>query len=229
MNGRRLHSRRHGGWLQSAKLKSKPAKGFAALTTMALVGLTIGLVVSGGPAGADVTSVSGRAWGNSRTVGLIGNPPAIPLPPGLISFGPRPDTGPLPPNGGNLTASEPSETGLGYSTGAENVATSGGNVPGPNGFSQSSADISAVNVQGGTIVAGVLLPAPPDFSANRVQAVCRSDAFNQSATGPGGAPNVTITGGQIQNAAGTGTNPVPANPPPNTVLTGGNANEITVT
>ena len=33
MNGRRLHSRRHGGWLQSAKLNSKPAKGFAAVVS----------------------------------------------------------------------------------------------------------------------------------------------------------------------------------------------------
>ena len=93
MRNRRLHSKRLGGRLPEVFRRSKAAKGFTALTTMAVLGLVVGLVVGGGPAGADVTSVSGRAWGNQRTVGLLGNPPAIPLPAGLISFGAAPRHG----------------------------------------------------------------------------------------------------------------------------------------
>ena len=221
MNGRRLHSRRHGGWLQKVNLKSKPAKGFAALTAMGLIGLMVGLIAGGGPAGADVTSVTGRAFGHSRQVSVLDPRITLAPPLPLIGFAAEPDvTLPSPPPPAPVTDSRTGapSSALGYSSGPVTVSTSGGNVPGPTGFATSTATVLSPNVQGGTIIAGVLLPSTPnDFEAASVKVTCRSDAFTNTAT-------VNIVGGSVSKGAPPAVaapvsfpGPDPTSAPPNTV------------
>src|SRR5437870_841191 len=84
---------------------------------MGLIGLTVGLIMRGGPAGADLNAISADGFGNQRTVSVLN---AIPLPPGLLSFGPTPAaTGP------NQSVSSASTTGLAYTTGPLSVVTTG--------------------------------------------------------------------------------------------------------
>src|SRR5207248_8101608 len=100
---------------------SKPAKGFAALMAMALMGLTVGLIVSGGPAGAALSAISADGFGNQRTVTILN---AVPLPPGLLSFGPTPAaTGP------GQSVHSASTSGLAYTTGPLDVVTTGSTGP----------------------------------------------------------------------------------------------------
>src|SRR5437762_1564618 len=66
-------------------------------------------------ASADVTSVAGRAWGDSRTVAVLG---AVPLPAGLVSFAPTVDVT-LQPNGTGDSRTNPTGgSAPGYATGA---------------------------------------------------------------------------------------------------------------
>ena len=153
------------------------------------------------PASAEVTQVSGGAFGFRASVSLFGGP-ATPL-------GPAP-TVTLPSSGASpaITASEPqTEARYGpaiiYSSSAVTVSTEGS--LGANGVATSSADLRNVNRSTQEV-----------FTAERLQSSCR-------ATETGASGSTTVTNGKLRVSEG---NPevdgddtditIPANPAPNT-------------
>jgi hypothetical protein len=153
------------------------------------------------PASAEVTQVSGGAYGFRASVSLFGGP--------ANTAGPSP-TVTLPSNGASpaITASEPEgKAQFGpatiFSSRALTVSTEG--TLGPNGSVTSSADIREENASGQEV-----------FTAARVQSSCR-------AAESGASGSTTITGGELITSEG---NPdvegdetkvtIPSNPAPNT-------------
>jgi hypothetical protein len=153
------------------------------------------------PAGADVTQVSGGAFGFKINVSLFGGP--------VNNAGPLP-TVTLPSTGASpaVTASEPQTEGkFGpatiFSSGAITVSTEG--KLGADGSATSSADLRNVNRSQQEV-----------FTAQRVQSNCR-------ATESGASGSTTLTGGVLRvsegdpDVDGDDTNvTLPDNPPANT-------------
>jgi len=145
------------------------------------------------PARADVTAVSGGAFGESVDV--------TPLPPAAhITSGPLPEVT-LPSNGASppltnsaLSACVPAVTCALLQTAVLNVSTQGST--GPSGGSQSSASVLTVDALKGTAA---------ELTATAVSSQCR--VTSTSASG-----STTIVGGSF------GGQSLAANPPPNTTL-----------
>ncbi len=202
-------------------------------TRVALVAalVTFGaLMVASASAQADVTAVSGSAFGYQLKVSLFGggvntrgfgqvactNPPTNNAPPGCAPT-PASSSSPsvlLPPAGGNVSQTDADGTlgGVGpatfFSSGQLMVASQG--TIGPSGSVTSSTSIATVNAS-----------AQEVFTASKVASTCTA---SQTVSG-----STTITGGTLQVDSGdttTGdvhppvTMAVPVNPAPNTTFTG---------
>jgi hypothetical protein len=173
-----------------------------ALTLAVLMPVTAGLIAAGGPSGADVTGVTGSAFGvsiqNLRLFGGLQSP-----------IGPAPVVT-LPPNGTLQTLTVPSEVVAAgpatfFESGTETVSTQG--TLGPTGSVTSSAMINAISNAHGE-----------QFTADSLSATCTA-----SQTGVTGS--TTITNGQLVTATDASQNPtttvnVPTNPAPNTMING---------
>jgi Ca2+-binding RTX toxin-like protein len=171
-----------------------------ALGAVVLVG---GAVLSlSGPSMADVSAVSGGAFGYSATVSLFNQPPT--------SVGPQPTVVLPPAGGGPLTADAASGlaqfgAGIIFSSGPITVSTQG--TTGAGGSVTSSASIQNVNMSQTEL-----------FTATGVTSTC-------TASENGSSGSTTITGGSLQTSEG---NPqmtgdevitqISANPAPNTVI-----------
>ncbi len=142
-----------------------------------------------GPALADVTEVSGGAFGES--ISLTGIPIV-----GDITSAPRPEVSFTNPSDGDgpFTDSLASTTQVGtLTTGVLNVSTEGGNLGSHSGFAKSSADVTNVDIGAGRITADV------------VASECTSN-------GDGSSGSSTLTTATVDG------NAVPVNPPANTVI-----------
>lgn len=161
--------------------------------------------VGQGPARADVTAVSGSAYGYFSNVSLFGGPAA--------TRGPAP-TVTLPAAGSAVPITATAPTGsaqygpaLIFSSGPINVSTQG--TTGPAGSVTSSSTISGVNTSGQEV-----------FTAGSVSSTC-------TATEAGVSGSTTITNGTLQTSEGDpnvdGDETVvviPTNPAPNTTYNG---------
>jgi hypothetical protein len=156
--------------------------------------------LAAGPSSAEVGSVTGSAVGARGSVTIFGGNP--------ITLAPTPSVM-LPPTGGNESDTAPSanlQAGPAHilETGTLNVSTQG--TTGAGGSVTSSA--SAANVG----------PADATATADSVSSTCTA-----SETGASGS--ATITNGQVvtstdANGTPVTTEPVPANPAPNTTIHG---------
>ena len=175
------------------RIRNRHIVSVAALSALAFTAL-------GGPSSAQVSEVTGSAFGASGSVSLFRAPPIV--------FNPTP-TVTLPPAGGNESASAPSITfqagpAQPLTTGQADVSTQG--TTGAGGSVTSTATLQNV-VVGGT-------------TATTLSATCTAD--ETGATG-----STTVTGGRVptsdvdRNTEGDETyTDVPANPPANFELDG---------
>ena len=175
--------------------RNRPRARTMALGVVMAVGTAI-LALSGSSV-ADVTAVSGRAFGASVSISLFGSPP--------FTFGPAPEVN-LPPTGGLETASLPSMRSappgnpppvVFLETGLLSVSTSG--QPGPVGSSTSSSTVTNPNALSDFIV------------ATQIAATCTS-------TEAGSTGTTTLTNAVFTN--GTDVRNLPVNPAPNTIIEG---------
>jgi Ca2+-binding RTX toxin-like protein len=179
---------------------------------MAVVATTVGALLSiGGPSGADVTAVRGRAVGTQASVSLFGGPPQVAAPTPVVDL---PATGSAVP----ITATAPTgRVAFGpavlFSSGPITVSTQG--TLGPAGLVTSTTDIQTINTSGNEI-----------FTAARLQSSCT--ASETAVTGV-----TTVTNGTIilqdpnpdtSGEAGEVIQQIPLNPAPNTTYTGTVAN-----
>ncbi|MCA1684146.1 MAG: hypothetical protein LC708_03355, partial [Actinobacteria bacterium] len=156
-------------------------------------------------ADADVSAVQGRAYGYSGSITLFGaaQPPVAPTP-----------TVTLPPAGSSVPVTATAPTGSArfgpaqiFSSGPITVSTQG--TTGPTGSVTSSASLGPVNTSGQEV-----------FTASSVASEC-------TASEAGVSGSTTVVGGVLQTSEGdpavdgdeTLVN-VPANPAPNTAITG---------
>ena len=168
---------------------------------VALTAVSVALfAATAGPSSAQVTEVTGSAMGASASVSLFGGPPIVLAPTATVT---------LPPTGGNESNSVPSiafQTGPArlLETGAVNVSTQG--TTGPGGSVTSSSSLANVLIGG--------------FEATEVSSTC-------TASEAGASGSTTITGGRyvtqdpdIDVEGDEVFADLPANPAPNTSLTG---------
>ncbi len=167
-----------------------------------LVALSAGLfAVVAGPSSADVTSVTGSAFGARGSVSLFGGPPQV--------FGPV-ATVTLPASGGDETDSAPSATfqagpAVLLESGALNVSTQG--TTGPSGSVTSTASVTGV------------ADGPGPFLYQGVESTC-------TASESGVSGSTTIAGGVVETRYDpdteepVATEPVPGTPTPNLEITG---------
>ncbi len=159
------------------------------------------LAAVAGPSTADVTAVTGSAYGASGSVSLFGGPPIVLEPVPTVS---------LPATGGNVTDSEPSAIfqagpAVLFESGTLNVSTQG--TTGPSGSVTSTATVTGVP------------DGPGPFLYQGVESSCT--ASESGVTG-----STTITGGVLQTAtdpntgAPTASEDLPVNPPANFERTG---------
>jgi hypothetical protein len=175
-----------------------------AAVALALAAVSTGVGVH--PATADVTAVRGSAFGYSTTVSLFKGPAADRGPAPTVTL---PTTGSAAPvTGSAATGDARYGPGIIFTSGPITVSTQG--TTGPTGSVTSSTSIQNVNTSGQEV-----------FTATGVTSTCTA---SQS-----GAPSgsTTITGGKLQTNDGdpnvTGdetTVDVPANPAPNTKISG---------
>jgi hypothetical protein len=178
--------------------KHRAARGFASGAALAAVGLSVATLA--GPAGADVTAVSGSAFGASVNVGIDHDfDPGTPRLPVVLP--PTPEVT-LAPSGGNEAASVPAMSvgpgGVFLTSGPLSVTTAG--TTGPTGSSTSTATVLS------PIVLGVL-------TAASVSSTCTA-----SETGGLTGSTAITNGSLVQNATTTVT--LDAAPAPNTTYQG---------
>ena len=168
------------------------------------------LVVGSGSAHADITAVTGSAFGVSSSVSLFGGPPR--------TFGPAPSVT-LPAAGSTtpVTGSAMSEDDV---VGPAHLFTSGpitvstvGAPPSTNVTSSVTVNPCAAAVSNSCSVGQVY--NGPFTTAGSIMATC-------SASGSAPTGTVTIHGGQLASGQAPNTTmmPVPTNPAPNTTMTG---------
>ena len=153
------------------------------------------------PSSADVTSVTGSAFGASGSVSLFGGPPNVfPAQPVVT----------LPATGGNESNSAPSAT---FQAGPAVLLESGPLTVNTQGTTGPSGSVTST-----ATVAGVA-DGPGPFLYEEVESTC-------TASESGVSGSTTITGGVVETATdptsgnATATENVPANPPANLELSG---------
>jgi hypothetical protein len=174
-----------------------------AVVALALAAVSTGVGVH--PATADVTAVKGSAFGYSTRVSLFNGPAADRGPAPTVTL---PTTGSAAPvTGSAATGDARYGPGIIFTSGPISVSTQG--TTGPTGSVTSSTSIQNVNTSGQEV-----------FTATGVTSTC-------SASQSGVAGSTTITGGKLEtndgdpNVAGDETTvDVPANPAPNTKISG---------